>query len=631
MRPDVLRPGQMREEKPDAPPTTGSPAPGWPIVGVLTLAIGLLLLLTITLFFAASYQIARDSAAELVRDKSELALDSIEQRVRSQLDPVEAQIEYLASLIEREGLESRDRVAPLLVASLAAVPQVSAVAFVAGDLQVLRAFRHRAGHPVTLSDWSDDPGTQRMMSRVRGAESAYWGELFVAGEPGTTLINLFRPIRLEGEFAGALVAGVSIRELSGFLGSLEGHYLDNAFILYDRGLVLAHPLLQDEFPGLSDEHPLPTLSDLGDEILAQIWSPVRLARAETDFANAVQARVIGVAEQRFVFLFREIQGYGDMPWIIGTYVNLDEVAPQFRRLSYIGWFGLLALAIGLGLALLLSHYLSRPIRELASAAERVRDLELSEPPKFSRSPFRELNEVVGAYTRMVEGLRMFAAYVPKSLVRRLMGEHREAAVVSEEREVTIMFADIVGFTTLSEDLAAAKVVRFLNRHFTLVERCVEAEDGTIDKFMGDAVMALWGTPSDQPDHAARGCRAALGIAQAIADADVAQCDSDFPRLRVRIGIHSGRAVVGNIGAPGRINYTVIGDAVNTAERLEELSRAVVSEDDDVCIVISGDTAGRLGPQFQLAPLGRQILRGRHETVDVFRLVLPSEVTQAPLG
>lgn len=622
----------MREQESEPAQTTGPPAPGWPIVSVLTLAIGLLLLLTISLLFVASYQIARHSAVELVRDKSELALDSIEQRVRSQLDPVAAQIEYLAVLIERDGLDlgHRERLAPLLVASLAAAPQVSAVAFIDANLQVLRAFRGGADQPMQLADWSDDPGFQRVMARVRAAESAYWGELFVAEDPGTTLINLFEPIRLDGRFAGALVAGVTIQELSSFLGSLQGEYLDNAFILYDHEWVIAHPMLRDAFPGLSDEHPLPSLSELGDPTLAQIWSSARVARAEADFANDVAVRAVDFGGRTFVFLLQELQGYGDVPWIVGTYVALDEVAPQLQRLSYIGWFGLLALLVGLGLALLLSRHLSRPIRELARTAERVRDLDLNQSPTLSRSPFRELNEVAGAYATMVDGLRMFAAYVPKSLVRRLMSAHGEGAIASEEREVTIMFTDIVGFTSLSEDLPAAKVAQFLNRHFTLVDHCVEAEGGTIDKFMGDAVMAFWGAPSDQPDHAARGCRAALAIAIAITDHNAAQCEDDFPRLRVRLGIHSGVAVVGNIGAPSRINYTIIGDAVNTAQRLEELSRAVANADEDVGIVISGDTAKQLGPQFELAPLGRQALRGRHETLEVFRLVPPA-ADRAPPG
>ena len=170
---------------------------GWPIAIVLILGTGLFLLVVGALVSAASYQIARSGTAELVRDKSELLMRSIEERVRSQLDPVEAQLQYLARLIKQGELDlgQTPRLEQLLRASLAAVPQVSAVAFVDPNLQVLRAFRGRTGTPTLLTDWSDDPGFRQAMAEVEQVEGSYWGELFVAEEAGTTLINLFTPLR----------------------------------------------------------------------------------------------------------------------------------------------------------------------------------------------------------------------------------------------------------------------------------------------------------------------------------------------------------------------------------------------------------------------------------------------------
>jgi adenylate cyclase len=196
-------------------------------------------------------------------------------------------------------------------------------------------------------------------------------------------------------------------------------------------------------------------------------------------------------------------------------------------------------------------------------------------------------------------------------------------LASEQRDISVMFTDIVGFTGLAEHLPANQVARFLNRHFTLVDACIEIEEGTLDKYMGDAVMAFWGAPENQPDHAARACRAALAIGRAIKRENVTRALSSLPPIQVGIGIHSGPVVVGNIGAPGRVNYTIIGDPVNTAARLEELSRSIAKDDDHVCILVSGDTASRIGEasrrDLHLTPLGRRDLRGRHGTLEVFRL------------
>ncbi len=301
------------------------------------------------------------------------------------------------------------------------------------------------------------------------------------------------------------------------------------------------------------------------------------------------------------------------------YLELEEIVPQLGRLRYIAQIGLVVLAMALALGLLLGRALGRPIRRLASAAMRVRHLDFERLPRIRHTVFRELNEAAEAYNAMLEALRSFASYVPGPLVRRLIQQEREVAIASEEREITILFTDVVGFTALAETLPAAQVADFLNHHFALVETCVEAEQGTIDKYIGDAVMAFWGAPGRQPDHAARACRAAIGIAQAIRRDNVRRRERRLPPLRLRLGVHTGWVVVGNIGGPGRINYTVVGDAVNTAQRLEVLARDLGDETDEVFTLISGATAARLGKDFSLASLGRHHLRGRHGGMEVFAL------------
>jgi class 3 adenylate cyclase len=189
----------------------------------------------------------------------------------------------------------------------------------------------------------------------------------------------------------------------------------------------------------------------------------------------------------------------------------------------------------------------------------------------------------------------------------------------EEREVSVLFTDIAGFTAFAERLPASEVASFLNQHFTLIGRCVEAWEGTLDKYIGDSVMAFWGAPGDQPDHAARACRAALATAAALGADNEDRSARGLLPIRIHVGVHSGWAVIGDIGAPSRVNYTVVGDVVNVAERLEELARGVAGEDECACILIGGATAQQLGTGFELAPLGRRALRGRAEPLEVFQL------------
>jgi adenylate cyclase len=560
---------------------------GWPIASILTLGVALLLLLALGAIFGASYLIARSNTTELVRDKAELVVGALENRIRSHLDPVYAQLGYLAEVLQQRHLDlgQQAELELLLLGSLAAVPQVSAVAFVTPELELLRAFRNRPDASVILSDWSDDIRFQDSMARTQRAASPYWGELFVAESSGTPLINLFWPVRFDDRFAGALIAGVSIYQLSEFLKSLEVQHLEHAFILYDRNTVLAHPALLERPLGIDDKHPLPALDELGDDVLASIWSAPREPQVAVHFTNAVSAEAFNLDGETFIVMYRELDGYSETPWLIGAYLSLDAVAPQLRRLSLLGWIGALVLAAGLILSLLFGQRLSRPIRELATAVRRIQSLDLEAPPLPRRTWFRELNEVVNAYVAMLDGLRLFAVYVPRSLVRRLM--RLGHAVRSEEREVTILFTDLVGFTSFAEDRQAKDVAGFLNHH----------------------------------------CRAAIAIAEKIRLAS-AELDSNG-LLPIRMAIHTGRVVVGNIGTPGRLNYTIIGDAVNTTQRLEELARDLASYDDQVYALVSAETARHLGSSLQLTSLGRRLVRGRHDPLQIY--CLDQAHVQSPMG
>jgi adenylate cyclase len=181
-----------------------------------------------------------------------------------------------------------------------------------------------------------------------------------------------------------------------------------------------------------------------------------------------------------------------------------------------------------------------------------------------------------------------------------------------------MFTDIIGFTAMSEHMSPGDVADMLNNHFERVGQCIEAEGGTLDKYIGDAVMAFWGAPEHQPDHARRACRAALAIARAVDD--MALKDEGHPPIRLKISVHTGPLLVGNIGARARMNYTVIGDTVNTSSRIEALCSEFVTGDSSI-ILVSEDTAeqARDDPGLNFEEVGSFNVKGRSEPVKICRL------------
>ena len=259
-----------------------------------------------------------------------------------------------------------------------------------------------------------------------------------------------------------------------------------------------------------------------------------------------------------------------------------------------------------------------PALEIPLMGPDPSDLSLERVPHLGSSLFTELTDASQAFNSMVVGLKWFETYVPKNLVHKLVQQGEESISKSMVREATVMFTDIVGFTTQSESMSAEETADFLNHHFAGLSQCIEAENGTIDKFIGDSIMAFWGVPEAQPDHAMRACRAALAIRRVAAEQNSELRERGLPPIRLRVGIHTGEVIVGNIGAPGRINYTIVGDTVNTANRLEQLGKSVDPEAADVAIVISEVTYKKLDG-IEARSGGQQAIRGREGETAIYIL------------
>jgi adenylate cyclase len=219
---------------------------------------------------------------------------------------------------------------------------------------------------------------------------------------------------------------------------------------------------------------------------------------------------------------------------------------------------------------------------------------------------------------MLGALRWFETYVPKSLVGQLLHQSAHHDLKPEEREVTVMFTDIVGFSRIASRRAPRSVAAFLNRHFGLIGQHVQASRGTIDKYIGDSVMAFWGAPAPDPDHAEHAARAALAIGETLAADNRRRAGKGLKPIRIRVGLHSGSAIVGNVGAPGRVNYTLIGDTVNAAQHLEQLGKSFEDGVSDHTILASAAVIAHLPPDIPRQPLGDQTLKGMG-IFEVYRL------------
>ncbi|GAA6118883.1 adenylate/guanylate cyclase domain-containing protein [Acidovorax sp. FG27] len=205
----------------------------------------------------------------------------------------------------------------------------------------------------------------------------------------------------------------------------------------------------------------------------------------------------------------------------------------------------------------------------------------------------------------------FAQYVPPAVASRIAAEPGQVRLGGESREITLMFTDLAGFTTLSEQLSPEQTVEVLTACFNAMVPRVHAAGGTVDKFIGDAMMAFWGAPLQDGRHAEQAVRVAIALQHAMPALAVGLVARGLPPVQLSIGLHTGRAVVGNVGSEQRFAYTAVGDAVNVAARLEAANKAF-----DTGILLSAATAAQLPPDIPLRVLGDITVRGRAEAVRV---------------
>ena len=599
-----------------------------PVSFAVTLAfsIGILVLLAVASVLAIQWWASEKNTFTLLNEQTELIIERIASGVQSHLQPAAEVTSFLADKIESGAvsLDDRDRLVELLTGSLAAAPQLAAVIHIDPAFQGLGVGRPAEGVTAVIAeDYSDDPDVRAAIADLAQSKQAFWGEP-VTREDGISLINRRQPLHRDGRFIGALVTAITVPELSEIVTEVGDLFGATAFILYGEDRVLAHPNLVATRSGAADDAAATVpLNHIGDIVLGDIWQAVAAPGFEQAAAHHIEVRGLQIGDEAYAVIYTWLDEFGAVPWVLGAWFPMADVSKELERLWYAGFAGIGVLVLAIVAAVVLGRLIARPLRRVAANAARVGALDLEHVEALPSSRIRELNDQAGAFNAMLSGLRSFETYVPRSLVTRLIKNDADSIVDSGERELTVMFTDIAGFTAMAEQMPAADVAAFLNGHFALLGACVEAEGGTVDKFIGDALMAFWGAPDPLDDTASPATRTALAITSAIDADNAARRTRGLPPIRMRIGIHTGSVVVGNVGWPGRINYTIVGDAVNTCQRLESMGKEM-DRGDAVTVLISGATADRLAGFFALDDAGSVQVKGRSEAVRVFRLTTPSE-------
>jgi adenylate cyclase len=451
-------------------------------------------------------------------------------------------------------------------------------------------------------DGSFDPRTRPWFKDTRPERFTYWSEVFVSTTAKQAVVAVTYPILdSEGRVARVIGASVPLDRLSRFVVQSRPTGSSIVLLVNRRGEVLANAIGGVSRPVLNGDK-LTTVDDLG---LVGLGEALKVIQRGT---SPVAVNLAGNSYRA------HLKPFGGYDWTAVVLIPDSDSLDQLSNLLIIAALVIAAVLLAAVIALLrLSSTLSRPLARLADEAGNIRAFEL-DAFKGVRSRITEVAQLSGALGSAVEALKGFKRYVPADLVRKLLTSPEFAQVGGHEAELTIMFTDIFGFTAIAERLPPQELLSAISEYLELMTSVIMKHGGTVDKYIGDAVMAFWGAPTPIDDGTGRACRAAIECQQKLSELNARWANEGRPQLITGIGINVGHVVVGNFGSTDRLNYSLLGDGVNIAARLEKLNREY-----DTRILISESTLEKIADRFTTRLVASAQMKGRTQTVKVYEL------------
>jgi adenylate cyclase len=443
-------------------------------------------------------------------------------------------------------------------------------------------------------DWYQNTGTE---------PRNYWTDPYEFKTNDKLGITVTYPVvNKTGERVYVIAADIALDKLSSFFLTNKITENSGAALITEKGRVIAAPALlsaelRDKKTVWLQDH-LPSFYERFVDFQASPSSLYHIYREEDQQYWLVTYSPVGILD-----------------WYLGTAIPEDDLT---GKAMYLVKRMIVVSVIILILAVLFIFFLvgrvSKPLVEISRETERLKNFDLDHVKPVS-SIISEIDQVNRSLTSSVEALKAFRRYVPADLVRQLVERGEGGELGGEKRELTLFFSDIESFTTASEKLEPEEVMLQLSEYFDAMTHEIMAEQGTVDKFIGDAVMAFWGAPSDVEDPAIRACRAALRCQARLAGLNDHWESEGRPRFNTRIGLHTDDVVVGNVGSSERMNYSAIGDGVNLASRLEGLNKQYGTH-----IMISEATYQLVKDYFECRLLDEVVVKGKTQSVNVYELL-----------
>lgn len=588
-----------------------------PLKQVVVVGLGLLVAIAIGSVLYIGFSVAVENTDDLLSDKVEITLDGISARVDMYLQPVEQQALEIVRAFDRGALSLDDpaKLETYLIGLLSASPQVSAIGIAKPDKTMTSILRRDM--EIVEGPWPKNKSVEPLFRQINDSTGMQWMPPVWSNRLNQIIATLHIPLHQKGRFVGMLIQTVPIKQLSRYL-SKDSDNDGVAFILYDTDKLIAHPALIKWAPAKKPDQnsgpPVATVGAIGDTVLDELLNAPGHEPTIISGLKRSQGKMVQTSGLNYVLFTRPITRYGSEQWTLGLYLATDTVGDTVKRLVLALVIGLMFLVLSVGLAMYSGSRLSRPIRSLAGAMQQVREGKIDDVNILPRSQISELDDAALSFNKMVSGLRerdlirqTLGRYVPKKVAESLLKEN--GVLTTEETVATVLFADIAGFTSLTENLGAEGIIKLLNAYFSDMVEIIERHGGVVTQFQGDAILATFNIPIKDPQHATKALQSAIEMRQHFETAKFAG-----QSLHARIGVNTGHLIAGAVGAQGRLNYTVHGDAVNLAARIENLNKEYGTS------ILTTQTTIDQAPGFSGKFMGETTVRGQTSPVRLYALL-----------
>ncbi|MBF0622070.1 MAG: HAMP domain-containing protein [Magnetococcales bacterium] len=461
-----------------------------------------------------------------------------------------------------------------------------------------------------------DPRKRPWYIGAKQTGAAHWTDTYVFYTTKQLGVTVSEPVYGEdGVLKGVMAADITLSGMSAFLKQNKISNKSMAFIIDEQDQFVAYPDFSKVLTTENGKQRPMKVSAFDHPWIAPAVDIFRKTGADSFQLDSGDEKILG-----YVVSFPHSFG---KKWRIVILIPESDFTGNAKQIQSVmliisGLIMVLASVIGM----IFGRRIARPIERLTAEVEKIQGFDL-EGEIDVQSNIHEIDVMGQTIQTMKRSLSSFRRYVPAELVRDLIESGIEVQPGGSEKTLTLFFSDIAGFTTISEQVPAAQLMEELSEYMEEMSRGVRDQDGTIDKYIGDAVMAFWGAPKGNEHHARAGCQAALDCQRAVTVLNNSRVEMGKPAFYTRIGLHTGTTIVGNMGSTERLNYTVIGDSVNLAARLEGVNKVYSTQ-----ILVSAETRNRAKDHFLFRPLDTIAVKGKNEGVAIFELLCERDGEQA---